>query len=243
MNLIDTHFHLDLWNDPKEIIKKIEAKQIYTIAVTNAPSVFKLTYQLTQELKYIRPALGYHPEVIIDRPNDIPLFKEYLNLTKYIGEVGLDYACKIDKDIQKNVFTSIIKECFDFGGKIVTIHSRRGENDVIDIIGNNFPGIIILHWYSGSIVQMKRAIKNGYYFSVNYPMTKSKTGKQIIKSIPIQRLLLESDGPFAKTGNQNSSPLLVESTLFELASIYNLSAEKLKEYIYNNFKECLKIPN
>jgi TatD DNase family protein len=243
MNLIDTHFHLDLWNDPKEILKKIEAKQIYTIAVTNAPSVFKFTYQLTLESKYIRPALGYHPEVTLDRPNDLSLFKEYLNLTKYIGEIGLDYACKINKAIQKNIFTSIIKECFDIGGKIVTIHSRRGENDVIDIIGNKFPGIIILHWYSGSSVQMKRAISNGYYFSVNYPMTKSNTGKQIIKLIPIQRLLLESDGPFAKTGNQNSSPLLVESTLFELASIYNLSAENLKECIYNNFKECLKTAN
>lgn len=243
MNLIDTHFHLDLWNNPKEILKKIEAKQIYTIAVTNAPSVFKFTYQLALESKYIRPALGYHPEVIKDRPNDLSLFKEYLNLTRYIGEVGLDYACKTDKTIQKNIFTSIIKECFDTGGKIVTIHSRRGENDVIDIVGNNFPGIIILHWYSGSISQMKRAINNGYYFSVNYPMTKSNTGRQIIKLIPIQRLLLESDGPFAKTVNQNSSPLLIESTLFELASICNLSAEKLKEYIYNNFKECLKIPN
>ena len=72
----DTHFHLDLWKNPKDILKKIEAKKIYTMAVTNAPSVFKLTYQLTQGLKYIRPALGYHPEVIKDRPNDFPLFKE-----------------------------------------------------------------------------------------------------------------------------------------------------------------------
>ncbi len=239
MNLIDTHFHLDLWDNPKEIIKLIEEKKVYTIAVTNAPSVFKLTYQLTQGLKYIRPALGYHPEVLNDRPNDLALFKEYLILTRYIGEIGLDYACKIDKGLQKKIFISIIKECFDSGGKIATIHSRRSEKDVIDIIGDNFPGTIVLHWYSGSTLQLKRAINNGYYFSVNYSMTKSNKGVQIIRNIPLQRLLIESDGPFTRIGNQISSPLLTRNTLFELARIYDISIEKVAYIVYENFKMCL----
>jgi TatD DNase family protein len=239
MNLVDTHFHLDLWNDPKSLIKRIEDEKIYTIAVTNAPSVFKLTYQLTKGLKYIRPALGYHPEVIGSRPNDLSLFIKYINLTRYIGEIGLDYACNIDKALQINIFSSIIRESNRVGGKIVSIHSRKAEKDIIDIVGSGFNGDIILHWYSGNITQLKRAVDYGYYFSINYPMTQSKNGRSIIRNIPINRLLIESDGPFAYTEDESSSPLLIQRTICELSSILGVSQQNMSKLLFNNFKFIL----
>lgn len=239
MNLIDTHFHLDLWKNPKSLISKIEASKIYTIAVTNAPSVFKLTLQLTEGLKYIRPALGYHPEIINQRPNDLPLIKKYITQTRYIGEVGLDYVCKVEKNAQIKTFNQIISDCSSFNDKVFTVHSRRAETDVINIINNNYSNTIILHWYSGSIQQLKIAIKFGFYFSVNYQMTKSKNGLQILKNIPLERLLTESDGPFVNIGNQSSSPLFIKNTLSELAKIYNISKEEIAKIIYDNFKRIL----
>lgn len=239
MNLIDTHFHLDLWKSPASLISDIEAKKIYTIAVTNAPSVFRLTHQLTNGLKFIKPALGYHPEVINQKPNDLPLFKKYINQTKYIGEIGLDYACAVDKNIQKKTFNQIISDCSIYNNKVITIHSRRAEADVIDIININYPNTIILHWFSGSIKQLKTAINYGFYFSVNYQMTKSKSGQQIINNIPLDRLLTESDGPFVNIGSKPSSPLFIKNTLLELVKIYNISQDEIARIVYDNFYKIL----
>src|SRR5690606_31942578 len=118
--------------------------------------------------------------------------------TRYIGEVGLDNSNKTPNDYftQRHVFEKIINTCADQTGKILTVHSRKAENDVINVIGNNFPGKVILHWYSGSIGNLEKAIEYGYYFSINYPMTQSESGKKIVRRIPIDRILLESDGPF-----------------------------------------------
>jgi TatD DNase family protein len=60
MNLLDTHFHLDL-HKQSSIAELIEKERIYTIAVTNAPSVFHYTYKIALESKFIRAALGLHP--------------------------------------------------------------------------------------------------------------------------------------------------------------------------------------
>lgn len=241
MNYIDTHFHLDLWESPKDIQAQIELNKIYTIAVTNAPSVFKMTYELSSGLKYIRPALGYHPEILNQRPNEIELFLRYIGHTRYIGEVGLDYSSIIDKGLQRSVFEKIITASAEFENKIITIHSRRAVSDVVDIIGNNYPGCIILHWFSGSVAQLKIAISNGYYFSVNYPMTISKNGVEIIKNIPIERLLTESDGPFTRIDNKPSSPMMIDRILKQLSGIYCQPIDYLRKVVYNNFSKCLNL--
>lgn len=109
------------------------------------------------------------------------------------------------------------------------------------MINKDYPNAIILHWYSGSIKQLKTAINYGFYFSVNFLMTQSKNGKQIINNIPLDRLLTESDGPFANIDNKPSSPLFIKNTLFELAKIYNISQDEIMKIVYNNFYKILSL--
>ena len=146
---------------PLEILSSIEKSKIYTIAVTNTPSVFKFSYDLTKNKKYIKAALGLHPELVHQRAVELMLFKKYIKLTRYIGEVGLDFSPRnlSSKNKQIKIFEQIIKICADAGDKILTIHSRRAEKEVINIIGDNFSGKVILHWYSGSIKNLEKALK------------------------------------------------------------------------------------
>ncbi len=92
-HLHDTHFHLDLFNENFiSVAKKIEKEKIYTIAVTNLPPLYnELIKKLKDNYKYIRPSLGFHPELIGEYHNLIPKMWELLPQAKYIGEVGLDY--------------------------------------------------------------------------------------------------------------------------------------------------------
>ena len=74
--LYDTHIHLDLFKNQDELIKEIEDNKIYTIAVTNLPILFtKLNNRLSS--KYIKPALGLHPELLFE----YQLHKVHLHLT------------------------------------------------------------------------------------------------------------------------------------------------------------------
>jgi TatD DNase family protein len=241
MHFFDSHFHLDLWRDPAKFLEEIEANKIYTIAVTNTPSVFKQTMSLTQGCKYVRPALGLHPELVKERHNEISLFRKYAKETRYIGEVGLDYSRSTSdvRRLQREIFSAIIEECYLFEDKILTIHSRKAEEDVISMVGSRFPGISILHWYSGPKKLISKAISFGFYFSVNLAMTLSKNGKDIIADIPIDRLLTESDGPFVTNEGNVCSPLDIGTTIENLSRLKNIDPIELKSIVYSNLKRIL----
>ena len=241
MNYIDTHFHLDLFKEENLLIDEIENNKIYTIAVSNAPRVFNNLQKICYDKKYIKAALGYHPEVIPVVGNELSIFENYLTQTKYIGEIGLDYSnsSKEEKYEQIRIFERILKLCDESVGKILTVHSRKSESDVIDMIGEKFRGKIIMHYYSGNIVTLKRAIKYGYYFSVNYAMTQTVNGKKIISQIPKNRILTESDGPFILINNKKSTPIDIKDTVLQLANLFNISIEQMRTSIYDNFKTLL----
>ena len=236
ISLHDTHFHLDLFERPKEVLEQIEKEKVYTIAVTNLPEVFEHTHTLVQGSKYVRAALGFHPELVYQHKNQIGKFLELLRQSRYVGEIGLDNYNKAPADysIQKKIFEEIISACNAAQKKILTVHSRRSEKDLISIISPDFSGKVILHWYSGSIKEMEKALSYGFYFSINYAMTQSENGRKIIEGIPVDRILLETDGPFIKIGNQPSTPLMTRLILDEITLLKQ--QENLLNTINENFR-------
>jgi len=239
-HLFDTHFHLDLFDSQEEILKEIEVNQIYTIAVTNLPVLFtKLKDSLSS--KFIRPALGFHPELLPQYNHHIPQMWKLLNETRYIGEVGLDFKTGKDfKELQISFFTELIERCNIFRDKILTVHSRQSASEIVSIIGADFKGKVILHWYSGSKTTLKKAIDNGYYFSINYSMVNSNTSKELIKLIPLERLLLETDAPFVKFNNKSFSMLGIKDIIKELAFMLNLDQLDMTTILWTNFKALIK---
>ena len=72
----DTHLHMDLFKDMSSIMKKIENQKSYTIAMTNLPELYKKYSIKFGNFKYIRFALGFHPELITKYSYQINLFDE-----------------------------------------------------------------------------------------------------------------------------------------------------------------------
>lgn len=239
-HLFDTHIHLDLFKSTEDIIEIIDEHKIYTIAVTNLPILYKkLKTKISS--KYIRPALGFHPELLFEYKKYIPQMWNLLEDTKYIGEVGLDFSTGSEfKELQISFFTELIERCNKLGDKILTIHSKQSAKEVVSIIGNTFNGKIILHWYSGGKKIMQQAVENGYYFSINYAMLKSASGREIIKLIPLERLLLETDAPFVMYNNNPFSPLEIKYIVSELSLLLGFKYEKMNSILWSNFKALLK---
>lgn len=243
MSLIDTHCHIDLYESPEKVANESEEKKIYTIAVTNAPSVFFYTKKICEGKKFVRPALGFHPQLATQKAHELEMFAKLINETNYIGEIGLDGQDKSSDDfkIQVKIFGEILKLCAENGKKILTIHSRMASNEVISLIGKSYPGKIILHWYSGGMKDLDTALDYGFYFSVNYQMTTFNSGKKIIERIPVERILIETDGPFTEYNNQPATPILSREIVQRIQVIKNegLDVKVTEDIIFDNFKRLL----
>jgi TatD DNase family protein len=239
---VDTHCHLDLYKNPTNIVEISTTKFIYTVAVTNAPWVFYFTKKVSRNSDYILPAIGFHPELISRNIARLHEMWPYIKDTKFVGEIGLDYST-IDENERKRqriALSQILEKCDQLNNKILTVHSRRAEKDLIDAIGSSFSGKVILHWFSGPIKELKRAIEYGYYFSINSSMVNSENGKKIIARIPKERILTESDGPFVHLDNEIATPAAITYTVHRIASIVGNDFESTKVQIYNNFISLLK---
>lgn len=241
--LVDSHCHFDLFPNPQQVLKEAERNRIYSIAVTNTPSVFEPMQQLTKGLTYVRPAIGLHPELAIERASELPIFERHVSETRYVGEVGLDYKVvnrPSDRSKQRAVFATVLKACAQVGGRILTIHSRRAEADVIAAVREYRPGLCIFHWYSGSLKDLEAAVSDGAYFSVNAAMVRSERGRRIIQEIPRDRVITESDGPFLAVGGKPASPLNVHDALNGLTNVWTVSAREAREGVFRNFERILQ---
>lgn len=241
MRLSDTHCHLDLYPDYAGLIEEVERERIYTVAVTNTPSVFRRCLALTEGRRFIRAALGLHPQLVRQRHRELDLMIEMLGETRYIGEVGLDFVTKDDAEraLQKEVFRKVLDRCAASGDKVLTIHSRRAAAEVVGLIGGGYNGTIILHWFSGPHKVLEKAVEQGYFFSVNPAMVLSAKGLELVAAIPRERVLTESDGPFVTVGEKPARPRDVGRVIAELAGIWNVSGDEAASRVHENFRTAL----
>lgn len=238
MRLYDSHFHLDLQKNVKAAIEEINTNKIYTIAMTNLPVLYdKEEKQYANP--YIRIALGFHPELIGEYKKYIPQMWVKLPNARYVGEVGLDFTDSTYKKEQLSFFEELIEKCREDKNKILSIHSRRAESDVLNCLKGKISFKPILHWYTGNIEYIENAVDMGCYFSINQKMVKTQKFKKMAEIIPINRILLETDSPFSSNVQTHGS-LLFQTTSM-LANILNMEKEDVEQNMWNNFQALLKI--
>ena len=195
--IIDTHCHFDMMPNPKAYISAKEIAGDIVIGMTNLPSHFKMGFPHVKGYKHIRLALGLHPLLASENINELPLFNSFLDQTSYIGEIGLDFSKEglSTKEDQVYILRKLLEK-LEGKKKIISIHSRKAEKELFDLLCEYDINNVIFHWYSGPIDLIPFIISKGYYFSINEAMSISKNGRAIIKEIPRNRILTESDAPF-----------------------------------------------
>ena len=195
--IIDTHCHFDMMPHPEAYISAKEKAGDIVIGMTNLPSHFRMGQPHLRSFKHVRLALGLHPLLASENKNELPLFNCLLDQTSYIGEIGLDFSKEglSTKGDQVFVLRKLLEK-LEGKKKIISVHSRKAEKELFDLLCEYNINNVIFHWYSGPIDLIPSIISKGYYFSINEAMTISKNGRTIIKEIPRSRILTESDAPF-----------------------------------------------
>jgi TatD DNase family protein len=238
--MLDGHCHLDRYEDPKATAAEAVQRGVFTIAVTNLPSHFRIGLPHVRGLPRIRLALGLHPLAVADQVRERELFRELLGLTSFVGEVGLDFS-REGRDTRDSQLASFrfVAQCIGSDSKVVSLHSRHAESAVLEILTEFKIPMAIFHWYSGSLSVLDKALSRGHFFSVNPAMVRSEKGKRIIGRIPLDRLLTETDGPYVKINGVSARPwdtLLVEN---HLSLLWNIPLAEVRKQIWSNFQAIL----
>ena len=200
--IIDTHCHFDMMPQPEAYIKQKEQAGDIVIGMTNLPSHFQMGFSHIKGYKHIRLALGMHPLLATERKIEVPLFKRLVDQTSYIGEIGLDFSKEgyATKDDQIEVLHELLS-AIRGKKKIVSVHSRKAEKELLALLCEYEIENVVFHWYSGPVDLIPDILAQGYYFSVNEAMCLSKNGRAIIEKIPRERLLTETDAPYNERTN------------------------------------------
>lgn len=236
------HCHLDLYPDPLTVAAECKARGTYVLSVTTTPKAWDGTCQLAEGSQRIRTALGLHPQLAHQRSHELELFDALLPRTKYVGEIGLDggKGFKNHWKVQLKVFRHILNSVSRAGGRIMTIHSLSSTTAVLDEL-SGIEGVPILHWFTGTKTQLKRAIDLGCWFSVGPAMLNTKKGSELALMIPKDRVLTETDGPFTKSNGQLLQPWDSEIAVDQLASLWEISASETTSVLKNNLRSLLMI--
>lgn len=240
MSLIDTHCHIDLYPNPHIIAKESEELGIITIGMTLLPSHFEIGFEHVSNYKNVHLALGMHPLHAELHDSEFDKFVKYLDKTSYIGEIGLDFSKEGigQKEIQIESLKKILSS-LSGKKKILSLHSRKAEKEVLQyLIEYNIPNAIF-HWYSGSLTLIEKIVNSGYYFSINPAMLRSANGKKIIQLIPQDRVLTESDGPFVLIKNDPIKPKDIILVHDFLAELWKVPVEKVNKIFHTNFSQIL----
>lgn len=236
MHLIDTHVHIDFYENPIQIADQYEQLGIYTLFVTNLPELFKKYLKIYNGYKFIRLCLGYHPQISSEFPLNRQIFDSMINNTRYIGEVGLDFSKEHTDVIKRQIddFKYITSPIFN-KGRVYTIHSKGTEDVVLDILVKNKVQHAIFHWYSGKLSTLRKIVNQNYYFSINPQMLKTKNGTKIINQIPKNLILFETDGPFTR----DKKHIITPGDLNEIYNNFESVIPNFKQIVFNNFKRLL----
>lgn len=223
--MIDTHCHYDMMPNPEAYISRREEAGDLVIGVTNLPSHFEIGFPHVGGFRHIRLALGLHPLLAAENKREIPRFKSLVDQTSYIGEIGLDFSREgvETKEEQVKVLRELLA-VIKGKKKIVSVHSRKAERELFDLLCEYEIENVIFHWYSGPTDLIPSIIAKGYYFSINEAMTVSKNGRSIIDKLPRNRILTESDAPYNKKADIKNA-------------LINLSISETE--VHNNFCELI----
>jgi TatD DNase family protein len=189
-----------------------------------------------RKLRKVRLALGLHPLAAAEHSDELADFEAYFTTTSFIGEVGLDYS-REGRDTKQRQMKSFrfVARLLSMMPKVVSLHSRGAEEDVLMVLDEFDVKSTIFHWYSGPLKTLDDVINAGHLLSVNPAMTRSTKGREIIARIPRTQILSETDGPYVQIGCAPAKPWDAAPVEKHLAQLWFVTVDQARAQLWSNF--------
>lgn len=245
--LIDTHAHLDdeqYNNDRDEVIKRaIENGVDKIINVSFDLKSAKRAVDLAGQYENIFAAVGCHPK---SKEESGYVFnrKDFLEIAKQpkvvaIGECGLELKNLSDLASQQEIFEAQIDLAKELNLPLI-VHCRNAHKEVIEILSKAGGVKAVIHCFSGSWQAAQRYLEMGFYISFNGIITYAGDYDKVVKNMPLDRLLLETDCPYLSPTpfrGQRNEPAHVKYVVQRVAVIRGEAVGKIAEITTKNAKD------
>jgi len=243
--LIDAHAHLDKYGDLTDrALEETGGYRIFTISNSMDPQSYKSVLGIGEKSRYILPTFGIHPWEAHNYANDLAALDEYIDQSPMLGELGLDYYFVKDPSLfpaQKKVLEYFLDKAAEHN-KIVNLHTRGAEKEVLELLESCNIKRAIIHWYSGPLNSMKKYLDKGYYFTVGVEILFTENIRTLARNIPEDLLLTETDNPggYEWLAGTPGMPGVLQEVVLELARMRKIEYEECEILIQRNFERLIE---
>jgi TatD DNase family protein len=200
--LIDAHAHLDLYGPedlPRALAELVEHRT-FTVAVSMDPASYARTKMIAggeAYSKWVLPTFGIHPVHGAEWADRLNELDDLIAESPMLGEIGLDFHWVEDEAAyprQRRTFEYLLQAARD-QDKIVNLHTKGAEAEIVDRLSHYGLRRAIVHWYSGPVTPFNALVEHGAYFTVGVEVLYSDKIRTIARRIPPDQLLTETDNP------------------------------------------------
>ncbi len=242
--LVDTHAHIadkDFNFDLPEVLERAKSAGVdHIIAVSETLDDVRKNLRLAKEYDMILLAAGLYPTHLDLDQAEIMIDLIRMNRDKIvaIGEVGLDYwkvQDSKDRVIQREIFESFIKLSLELD-KPLNVHARSAGRPAIEKLIEQGASKVQMHAFDGKASTALPGVEAGFFFSIPASIVRSRQKQKLVKRLPMDCLLLETDSPvLGPDPTVRNEPANLTIALEEVARLKDIEIDDLKVIIANNF--------
>ncbi len=243
MELIDAHAHLHaeaFENDLPAVLEAAEAAGVRAIlAVSETVADARLNLKLADRHSIIRPCAGLHPTLVDLEAAEamVGLIQANRDRLAAIGEVGLDYWIVQEperQEVQRQIFKRFIGLSNDLELPL-NVHSRSAGRHTIAFLREHGAKRVLLHAFDGKASAAMAGVELGYYFSIPPSIVRSPQKQKLVRYLPLDRLLLESDAPvLGPDPTARNEPKNIRLACEAIAQIKGLLVEEVARLTTDN---------
>lgn len=245
---IDAHCHTDLFSEKEldEIIKECKKQKVKAI-ISNGINVKTNRHVLTLAQKFpeIKCALGVYPIDALELTDnqideEINFIEKNKDKIVSVGEVGIDLKDETEVKRQEENLEKFVKLSIKID-KALTIHSRKAESECINLLEKLKAKKVLMHHFAGKLKLLDQIIRNGWFLSIPASVTYSTHFQEIVKRVPIQNLLCETDSPYLNPNKEEKNyPYNCIYSYKKIAEIKELSLKEVEKLIEENYKKLFE---
>ena len=239
--LIDAHAHLDQYSDIElpRVIEEIEKNNTLTISTAMNPDSYQRAREIAARCRYVLPTFGIHPWEAHEYSGKVEQLDDLIEESPMLGEIGLDYHFVQEASrygSQQTVLEHFLRAARD-QGKVVNLHTKGAEAQVLSLLVRFEIERAIVHWYSGPLDVFVELSRWGCYFTIGVEALRSDYIRQIALMIPEDQLLTETDNPggWEWLEGERGMPNHIVEVIGALAEIRGVPEELIEEAVHENF--------
>lgn len=246
---IDAHSHVDRYDlvDEQALGSALaEITQHRILTVSNAMDLpsYKRNLEISEMCNLVLPTFGVHPWNAPEYADRLDDLSEAIEVSPMLGETGLDHYFVKDTSTypaQRKVLEFFLDAARE-QGKIVSLHTKGAEREVLGLLDRYDLPRVIVHWYSGPLDIFREMMARGVYFTVGIEVLYSEQIQTIAQELPPSQLLTETDNPGGPVGfiGVPGTPMLVQDVVRGVAEARGATTESILQTVQANMLELIR---